>query len=78
VTEYLGFNANGGEHNTQWLSMTGEPEFLSAFQDLISVDQAGIPSIDTSFFTDSLQGPDPFSEKFYSRFGDYLRLRGTK
>jgi len=75
VTEYLGFNANGGEHNTQWLSMTGEPEFLSAFQELIGVDQAGIPSIDTSFFTDSLQGPDPFSEKFYSRFGDHLRRK---
>ena len=75
VTEYLGFNANGGEHNTQWLSMTGEPEFLSAFQDLIGVDQAGIPSIDTSFFTDSLQGPELFSEKFYSRFGDHLRRK---
>jgi carbamoyltransferase len=75
VTEYLGFNANGGEHNTQWLSTTGEPEFLSAFQDLISVDREGIPSIDTTFFTDSLQGPDLFSEKFYSRFGDFLRRK---
>jgi carbamoyltransferase len=75
VTEYLGFNANGGEHNTQWLSTTGEPEFLSAFQDLISVDREGIPSIDTTFFTDSLQGPDLFSEKFYSRFGANLRRK---
>ncbi len=73
VTEYLGFKADGGEHNTQWLSVTGEPEFLSAFQDLIRVDQEGTPSVDTSFFTYSLQGPDPFSEKFYSRFGDSLR-----
>jgi carbamoyltransferase len=75
VTEYLGFNASGGEHNTQWISTTGEPEFLSAFEDLIKVDRAGIPSIDTSFFNPSLQGPDPFSEKFYARFGDCLRRR---
>jgi carbamoyltransferase len=75
VTEYLGFNAGGGEHNTQWLSTTGEPEFLSAFQELIRIDQAGIPSIDTSFFAHAFQWPDPFSEKFYSRFGDYLRRR---
>ncbi len=75
VTEYLGFNAGGGEHNTQWLSTTGEPEFLSAFQDMIRIDQAGTPSIDTSFFTHSLQWPDPFSDKFYNRFGDSLRRR---
>jgi carbamoyltransferase len=31
ITEHLGFRANGGEHNTQWLSTTGEPEFISAF-----------------------------------------------
>jgi carbamoyltransferase len=75
VTEYLGFNAGGGEHNTQWLSTTGAPEFLSAFQDLIGVDRAGNPSVDTSFFTPALQGPDPFSEKFYGRFGDCLRRK---
>jgi carbamoyltransferase len=75
VTEYLGFKAGGGEHNTQWLSVTGEPEFLSAFQELIRVDEAGIPSVDTSFFSSSLQGPEPFSEKFYGRFGDHLRRR---
>jgi len=75
VTEYLGFNSGGGEHNTQWLSTTGEPEFLSAFQDMVRIDPAGIPSVDTSFFAHSLQGPDPFSEKFYSSFGDRLRRR---
>ncbi len=78
VTEYLGFNSGGGEHNTQWLSTTGEPEFLSAFQEMIKLDAAGIPSVDTSFFAPSLQGPEPFSEKFYSRFGDCLRHRDHK
>lgn len=73
VTEYLGFSAGGGEHNTQWLSTTGEPEFLSAFQEMIQLDAAGIPSIDTSFLAPSLQGHNPFSEKFYARFGDCLR-----
>jgi carbamoyltransferase len=78
VTEYLGFRANGGEHNTQWLSITGEPEFLPAFQDLMRIDQAGIPSVDLSYFATSLQGPDPFSEKFYHRFGDCLRRRDQR
>jgi predicted NodU family carbamoyl transferase len=70
ITEYLGFRANGGERTTQWLSTTGEPEFASAFQDLIRIDRAGIPSVDLSFFNVSLQGASPFSEEFYLRFGD--------
>ncbi|MBO0859584.1 MAG: hypothetical protein J2P21_14080, partial [Chloracidobacterium sp.] len=40
VSEYLGFRANGGEHNTQWLSLDGEPEFLPAFQDMLKIDAA--------------------------------------
>ena len=78
VSEYLGFRANGGEHNTQWLSITGEPEFLPAFQDLLKIDTAGIPAIDLSYFTSSLQGADPFSEKFYHRFGDCLRRKDQR
>jgi carbamoyltransferase len=78
ITEYLGFRANAEEHKTQWLSVTGEPEFLSAFCDLIKLDREGIPSVDLSYFTSSLQGPDPFSEKFYRRFGDYLRRRDRR
>lgn len=73
VTEYLGFKASGGEHNTQWLGATGEPEFISAFRDMIRVDSAGTPSIDTSYFS---WGADLFTEKFYSRFGDCLGRRG--
>lgn len=73
MTEHLGFSAGGGEHNTQWLSTTGEPEFLAAFQEMIKICPNGMPSVDTSFFTPSLQGPNPFSEKFYSRFGDHSR-----
>src|SRR5215475_1293315 len=78
VSEYLGFRANGGEHNTQWLSLAGEPEFLPAFQDLLKIDAAGIPAIDLSYFTSSLQGADPFSEKFYHRFGDCLRRKDQR
>ncbi len=72
VTEYLGFKASGGEHNTQWLGTTGEPEFLSAFREMIKVDRGGVPSIDTSYFSG---GADLLSEKFYSRFGDCLGRR---
>ncbi|MBO0859525.1 MAG: carbamoyltransferase, partial [Chloracidobacterium sp.] len=78
VSEYLGFRANGGEHNTQWLSLDGEPEFLPAFQDMLKIDAAGIPSIDLSYFTYSTQGADPFSEKFYLRFGDCLRRKDQR
>jgi carbamoyltransferase len=73
VTEHLGFSAGGGEHNTQWLSATGEPEFLPAFQEMIKICPKGTLSVDMSFFRPSLQGPDAFSEKFYSRFGDHSR-----
>src|SRR5262245_43292888 len=78
VTEILGFNASGGEPNTQWLGVTGEPEFLPAFQELIKIDQSGNPSIDTSFFTHLLHGPDPFSEKFYGKFGDWFRCKDRR
>src|SRR5262245_7085508 len=69
ITEHLGFRPNGGERNTQWLSTTGDPEFITAFEDLIRIDSAGIPSVDLSFFDISHQGAGPFSEKFYLRFG---------
>jgi carbamoyltransferase len=75
VTEYLGFHANGEEHKTQWLSVTGEPEFLTAFRDMIKLNKRGIPAVDLSYFVSSLQGPDPFSEEFYRRFGDHLRRK---
>jgi carbamoyltransferase len=78
VSEYLGFRANGGEHNTQWLSINGEPEFLPAFQDLLKIDAAGVPAIDLSYFCSSLSGPAPFSEKFYQRFGDCLRRKDQR
>ncbi|MGH9847788.1 MAG: carbamoyltransferase family protein, partial [Blastocatellia bacterium] len=77
VSEYLGFNP-GGEHNTQWLSTTGEPEFLDAFREMIRLDAEGMPSIDTSFFAPLFRGPDPFTEKFYSRFGDSLRRKDSR
>src|SRR5215468_8401537 len=78
ISDYLGFRANGGEHNTQWLSISGEPEFLSAFQDLLKVDAVGVPAIDLSYFCSSLNRSDPFSEKFYQRFGDCLRRKDQR
>jgi carbamoyltransferase len=69
ITEHLGFGANGGERNTQWLSTTGEPEFSSAFRDLIRIDPSGIPSVDLSFFNMEPQSAGQFSEKFSLRFG---------
>jgi carbamoyltransferase len=78
MTEYLGFRANGEEHKTQWLSVSGEPEFLSAFEDMIHLNKSGIPAINLSYFASSLQGRNPFSEAFYQRFGDYLRCKDPR
>ncbi len=82
MTEYLGFQSNGGEHKTQWLSVTGEPEFLPAFGDLIRLDESGIPAVDASYFAPSFgepgEGPEPFSEAFYRRFGDQLRRKDRR
>jgi carbamoyltransferase len=58
--------------------VTGEPEFLFAFRDLIRLGKKGIPAVDLSYFDPSLQGPDPFSEKFYRRFGDHLRCKDQR
>jgi carbamoyltransferase len=82
VTEYLGFQSNGGEHKTQWLSVTGEPEFLSAFGDLIRLDETGIPEVNTAYFVTSFEesgeAAEPFTEMFYQRFGDCLRWKDRR
>jgi carbamoyltransferase len=78
ISDYLGFRTYGGENNTQWLSISGEPEFLLAFQDLLKIDAAGAPAIDLSYFSSSLQEAAPFSEKFYNRFGDCLRRKDQR
>lgn len=75
LTEYLGYRANEGEHMTQWLSVTGEPEFLGAFEEMMKVDHAGMPAFDMDYFSPWPGGPDPFTEKFYRRFGDQLRRK---
>jgi carbamoyltransferase len=82
VTEYLGFQCNGEEHKTQWLSVAGEPEFLPAFADLIRLDETGMPAVDASYFAPSFEEPgvgrEPFSETFYRRFGDCLRWKDRR
>ncbi len=76
LTEYLGFQANGGEHHTQWLSLSGEPEFLPALRRLLQTDADGLPAVDLSYL--STLSADPFSEKFYAEFGDVLRRRDQR
>ncbi|MDX2031918.1 MAG: carbamoyltransferase C-terminal domain-containing protein [Blastocatellia bacterium] len=78
VTEYLGFQPNGGEHNTQWLSLSGEPEFLPAFRNFLRIDAEGLPEVDLSYLSTAHHAADPFSEKFYQEFGDVIRRRDTR
>ena len=74
MTGYLGFRSDCEEHKTQWLSVTGEPEFIDPFRDLIKIDSRGIPATNFSYFAPLRRG-DPFSDLFYKRFGDHLRRR---
>lgn len=73
ITECLGFQPYREEEKTQWLSLTGEPEFLNSFRDVIKLDRHGFPVVNTSYFAPLRRGPEQFSDRFYKSFGDYYR-----
>ncbi len=64
VTELLGFSARADEHRLQWLSVTGEPRWLSVFQEMTDGH-----SFDRSWFDFGRQGNGGFSAKFFERVG---------
>ena len=69
VTELLGFKARSDEHRVQWLSATGEPSYMGAFDEMIRGSR-----IDQSFFDSGRQGHGGFGERFFERLGLDLSL----
>jgi len=65
VTAALGFDADGDWHKTMWLSPTGKPEFLELFGDLLRVDRAGLPVVNTDYLDLLFGGPPALSAHFF-------------
>jgi carbamoyltransferase len=70
VTELLGFTPGADEHKTQWLSTTGQPQFLSTFRALFQTDDRGLPMLDRRF----LGRPVGDAWRLSPRFGSLLEL----
>jgi carbamoyltransferase len=75
VTAALGFNPDGDWHKTMWLAPTGTPEFARAFNDLISVDEAGLPVVNLDYLDHSSRGAPQLSDRFYESLGLSPRVR---
>lgn len=67
VTAALGFDANGDWHKTMWLAPTGKPEFPEVFADLLSVDDCGLPVVNTDYFDLPFGGAPSLSGHFFER-----------
>ncbi len=71
VTELLGFTPNADEHKVQWLSASGDNQFVSLFEEILGVSSNvdSWPRIDRSYFDSDRLGRGEFSAKFYQRIG---------
>ena len=69
VTRLLGFSDHGEEHKTQWLSLSGEPEFADLFVKLLRSSPMGPPHLNTKYFQRDFAGKLSFSDEFYRRLG---------
>ncbi len=65
VTAALGFDPDGDWHKTMWLAPTGEPEFPEVFADLLSVDDYGLPVVNTGYFDLPFGGTPSLSGHFF-------------
>jgi carbamoyltransferase len=69
VTGLLGFRSHQDEHKTQWLSLTGKPEFADLFQEVLRAGPGSMPRVDRQFFHRSSEGVISLSPEFYRRIG---------
>ena len=69
VTDLLGFTPHRDEHKTQWLSLEGEPAFVSLFLKMVRKGPGAAPRLDFSYFNRGLAGRIAFSRKFYGALG---------
>lgn len=49
VTEMIGFRPGADEHKTQWLSSSGEPDYVDVFRRLFNTDSDGVPVFDRRY-----------------------------
>ena len=75
VTAALGFAYLGDWHKTMWLSPEGEPEFGDLFQDIVKVDENGLPIVNLEYFDASFKGNPFLSERFFAATGLRTRTR---
>ncbi len=69
VTAALGFGASDSWHKTMWLSPTGQPEFTDLFNDLLGVDERGLPVVNLDYFDPSFRGGPALSNRFFEATG---------
>ncbi|HKP13218.1 MAG TPA: carbamoyltransferase N-terminal domain-containing protein, partial [Blastocatellia bacterium] len=69
VTAALGFDYEGDWHKPMWLAPTGENVFADLFNDLLAVDDKGLPVVNQEFFEIASRGVTSLSEKFFGRAG---------
>ena len=67
VTAALGFDDEGDWHKPMWLAPTGENTFADLFNELLAVDDHGLPVVNQEFFEISARGIASLSGKFHER-----------
>src|SRR5262249_10863230 len=75
VTAALGFDPDGDWHKTMWLAPTGKPEFSDVFNDLVGVDEDGLPAVNLEYFDYSFKARPQLSDRFFQRVGLSARAK---
>jgi carbamoyltransferase len=86
-TQYLGFDRYGDEYKVMGLAPYGEPTYLDAFRDIVTLAEGGTFELDLDYFQHHSKGVEMqwdngypemgpvFSERWVERFGP-ARVRG--
>jgi carbamoyltransferase len=69
ITELAGFTPHKEEHKTQWLGLTGEPEFKPLLLEMISGSTSSLPRLNHRFARRGLGLRPVLSPEFYRRSG---------
>ena len=87
-TQYLGFDRYGDEYKVMGLAPYGEPAYLTAFRDIVSLGERGTFELDLDYFHHHSKGVEMqwdngypeigpvFSERWVERFGPARRPGG--
>ncbi len=67
VSRALGFGNDA--HIVMWLSATGEPLYRKLFQDMLTVNEAGLPVVNLDYFEPSAKTTATLAELFYEKAG---------